>query len=98
MDNEQLSRDDRSRYIEVCRSNNSITFRIQKGPIKENGVNGCQIDTIISVARQILMGLNKKFSSPENDRAIDHLGAALSALKERKADRENRGVEGFNKA
>jgi hypothetical protein len=39
---------------------NCISFRIQDGPVKENGVNGCQVDTIIETAKLILEGLNEK--------------------------------------
>lgn len=85
-------------FIYVRNDVNSIAFTIQKGPIKEAGVNGCQIDTIISAARRILMGLNAQFPCPENDRAIDMLGGAIQALQDRKKAREDRGVEGLNKA
>ena len=35
-------------------------IKIQNGPIKENGVNGCQVDTIIEATKAIIEGLNKK--------------------------------------
>ena len=76
---------------------NIISFKIQSGPVGPNGVNGCQVDTIIETAKIILIGLDKKFPSEYNDKAIGGLNAALLALKARKADREERGVEGENK-
>jgi hypothetical protein len=76
---------------------NMISFKIQNGPIKEVGVNGCQVDTLIAAAMQIIVGLNAKFPSDYNYRTIGHLGEALRALRERKIDRENRGVEGQSK-
>ena len=57
----------------VHHGDNTIAFRIQNGPIKENGVNGCQVDTIIEAAKAIIIGLNEKFPCSENSIAIDHL-------------------------
>ena len=80
--------------ILIDHNNNSITFKIQDGPIKENGVNGCQIDTIIETARIMLSKLNENFSCNENIIAISYLDDALFKLSERKKDRLKRGVEG----
>ena len=49
---------------------NMISFRIQDGPIKENGVNGCQVDTVIESAKLIIEELNKKFPCRENSIVI----------------------------
>ena len=84
-------------HIEVNNKDNAITFKIQDGPIAEHGVNGCQVDTMIETARIIIHGLNKKFPCRENSLAITKLEEALLWLYKRKADREKRGVEGFNK-
>lgn len=84
-------------FVYVRHDVNSLSFTIQNGPIKEVGVNGCQVDTIIQAAQAILMGLNKKFPCAENETAINHLESAIVALEERKKNRESRGVEGFNK-
>src|SRR5262245_49633267 len=48
-------------YIYVRYDVNSLSFNIQNGPIKEKGVNGCQVDTLIEAAKVILEGLNKQF-------------------------------------
>ena len=84
-------------HIEINHLGNAITFKIQKGTVKENGVNGCQVDTIIETAKIILEGLNKNFPSGYNDTAIHGLNVALNALKLRTLDRQERGVEGFKK-
>jgi len=84
-------------FVYVRHDKNSLSFTIQNGPIKENGVNGCQVDTVIAAAKTIIEGLNSKFPCQENEEAINHLSLALSALEQRKANREARGVEGLNK-
>ena len=77
---------------------NEITFRIQNGPIKEVGINGCQVDTIIHAAKKILEGLDAKFPSEHNKLAINKLDMALAHLEQRTKDREQRGVEGTSNA
>ena len=84
-------------FIYVRNDKNSISFTIQDGPVKENGVNGCQVDTVIEAAKTIIERLNKKFPCRENSVAITKLDQALFWLAERKKDREIRGVEGHNK-
>jgi len=80
--------------IEIDDKSNAIAFRIQNGPIKEVGVNGCQVDTLIETARMILFELNTSFPCRENACALTKLDEALLWLSKRKADREFRGVEG----
>lgn len=84
-------------YIHIADSGNAIAFKIQNGPIKENGINGCQVDTIIETAKIMIEGLNKNFPCRENSIAITKLEEALLWLMKRKIDREKRGVEGLNK-
>lgn len=82
--------------INITERMNTISFKIQNGPVKETGVNGCQVDTLIEAAKIILEGLNKRFPCIDNVVAITHLEEALWRLKKRKKDREERGVEGTN--
>lgn len=84
-------------FVEVDHGENSVKFTIQNGPIKENGVNGCQVDDMIFVATTIIKGLNKNFPCRENSLAITKLEEATMWLRKRKEDREDRGVEGLNK-
>lgn len=84
-------------FIDVDYQNNTISFKIQNGAIKENGVNGCQVDTMIATSLAIIRGLNKKFPCRENSLVITKLEEALHWIEARKKDRENRGVEGFEK-
>lgn len=84
------------KFVFVCDEANVLTLQFQNGPVKENGVNGCQVDTLIETAKIMIEGLNKKFPCPENSVAIAKLDEALRALDKRKKDREKRGVEGKN--
>jgi hypothetical protein len=83
-------------FIELNGSSNAITFKIQDGPIKKAGVNGCQVDTMIETARLILEGLNAKFPCRENAVAITKLDEAIMWLERRQKDRTERGAEGLN--
>lgn len=83
--------------ILIDHKRNIILFRIQNKPIKEVGVNGCQVDTMIEAAKIIIEGLNEKFPCRENSMTITKLDEALMWLNKRKQDREKRQVEGLNK-
>jgi hypothetical protein len=83
-------------FIEVNDGCNAITFKIQNGAIKEVGVNGCQVITMIETAKLIIEGLNNKFPCKENRTTIKLLSAAIVFQNRRTRDRELRGVEGKN--
>lgn len=72
-----------------------VTF--QKGPIKENGVNGCCNEDLIAM---VIDRLNSFQESPykcrENALAVTKLEEALHWLGHRTSNREKRGVEGTN--
>jgi hypothetical protein len=84
-------------FIYVRHDVNSISFTIQNGPVSENGVNGCQVDQLISAAKTIIEGLNKKFPCRENALAITKLEEAAHWLEHRKKERTARGVEGADR-
>ena len=84
-------------FIYVRHDVNSISFTIQNGPIKENGVNGCQVLTMIQASEVIINNLNKNFPCEENEETLYHLRKAIEAQNRRTANREKRGVEGYNK-
>ena len=79
-------------YIVV--TSDSVNFRGQRGPIERCGVNGCQIDDMLTFALGTLQVFNKKFPCRENSLAITKLEECLHWLNARKRDREERGVEG----
>lgn len=87
-----------TKFIYLRHDKNSISFTIQSGPVKESGVNGCQVDTIIHAAKLMIEGLNGYFPCRENAVAITKLDEALMWLEKRTKDRVARGVEGENKA
>jgi hypothetical protein len=87
-----------SRPVFIHDETNQLAFQIQNGPIKEKGVNGCQVDTIIEAARLMILGLNKNFPCRENSIALTKLEEALMWMKKRKENREKQGVEGLNQA
>lgn len=69
----------------------------QKGPVKENGANGCHNEDLISIVIDRLQSFqNGEFSCRENAIAITKLEEALMWLNKRTADRKARGVEGLN--
>ena len=85
-----------SEYIKVS-DNNTISFKVQDGPQKEVGVNGCQIDDMIKASRAVLEHFNKQFPCRETSIMITKLDEALLWSIARKDDRMKRGVEGLSK-
>lgn len=83
-------------FTELADDVNSVTFTLQWGPVKEKGVNGCQIDDVIRFARQFIDYHNRKFPCRENSLVITKLDEALLWLEERTRNRGLRGVEGTN--
>ena len=61
--NKEWEEYDKSHPICINHEKNRISFRIQNVPIKEVGINVCQVDTIIHAAKKILEGLDAKFPS-----------------------------------
>ncbi len=70
----------------------------QDGPIGEVGVNGLQLDDVIAACIVKLEEFQERLHSPYNESAVSHLRSALFALEQRTADREDRDVEGTEKA
>lgn len=91
--------DDMRKAYPICvdHKQNMISFKIQYGPIKENGVNGCQVEDMIATCKHMIEGLNEKFPCMENNKIIMNLDDALQWSKDRTKNREKRGVEGESK-
>lgn len=81
-------------FIYVRHDVNSLEFTIQNGPIKENGVNGCQVTDVIKVAKHMIEKLNEKFPCQENEDTISYLQAAITSQELRTARRRELGIEG----
>ncbi len=80
--------------INITERMNTISFRIQNGPVKEVGVNGCQIVTLIEAARVLIEKHNEKFPSMHNISAMHHLELAIFSQERRAQSRGSQGVEG----
>lgn len=78
-----------------------LNIKLQDGPIKEDGVNGCQIDDVVRYCRDKISEFNTKedgkFACIENRKAILHLNETLTWLDERTANRTAAGVEGTDR-
>lgn len=80
---------------EIGLDNPYAKVNFQKGPIKENGVNGCHNEDLIAIVLDRLQCLNQgDFKCRENSIAITKLEEAMMWLNKRTADRKARGVEG----
>jgi hypothetical protein len=81
----------------IDQDNSPVITKIdfQKGPIKEAGVNGTTNEDLLHMVRLRLEGFqNSEFKSDDNQKALDHIVAAIEALERRTKKRMERGVEG----
>ena len=83
-------------FVYVRHDKNSLSFTLQNGPVGENGVNGCQVDTLAHAVVAIIGGLNAKYPCRENALAVTKFEEGLMWLEARTKNREARGVEGQN--
>ena len=74
-----------------------VSFKIQDGPVKENGRNGCDATDIIRYAIGLYHSFNSAHPCRENSLTITKLEEALHWQESRTRDREARGVEGESK-
>lgn len=73
-------------------------IKFQKGPVKENGINGIHHEDLIVIIIDRLQSFQKsEYSCRENAIAITKLEETLMWLRKRTTDREARGVEGTHK-
>ena len=80
----------------VTRKDGTLSrISFQKGPIKEAGVNGCQIEDLLTICKHRLEGFQAgDLSCNENKLALTNIEYALYSLHKRTEDRKQRGVEG----
>ena len=86
------------KHILVNHGMNVVSFKLQNGGVKENGVNGCQVDTMLKTVYQMLSGLNGKYPSTHNLMALIRIDEAIKLLDARTKERTERGVEGKEQA
>lgn len=71
--------------------------RFQKGPIRENGVNGCHQEDLLAIVIDRLRSFQAgPFPCRENALALTKCEEALHWLNSRTAERSRRGVDRFN--
>lgn len=76
-------------------SPNLLEVNFQNGPIKENGINGCQNEDLLTIVIDRLQGFQSgEFKCRENAIALTKLEESLMWLRKRTQDRIDRGVEG----
>jgi uncharacterized protein (DUF952 family) len=76
----------------------TVHFTIQSDPIGEVGVNGCQALDMLKYVKCLFESLNDAFPCRENALTITKIEEAIHWQDARTKDRENRKVEGQNKA
>ena len=70
-------------------------IRFQKGPVAEEGVNGCFMEDLLSIVVDRLEGFQRgSFECEENANALTKVQEALHWLNKRTTDRIERDVEG----
>jgi hypothetical protein len=75
---------------------NHIEVQLQSKPISEVGENGCQIDDVIFLCKEILKSFNDKVPSRQTSIAITKIEEAVMWLENRTKERQKRNVEGTN--
>lgn len=85
-----------------CKNASSGEFlgevKFQKGPIKENGINGVSNEDLLAIVQTRLEYFQKgEFACRENQIAITKIEEALLWLTKRTIERTLRGVEGTSK-
>lgn len=88
-------------YFQVIATNESGmeipvgNVNFQNGAIDVAGVNGVMNEDLLHMVKVRLEGFQASpFKCEENQKALDHINAALEALESRTKKREKRGVEG----
>lgn len=83
-------------YVKIDPENNKLAITFQKGPRKECGVNGVQLDILLVLISHMMDNMNIKFPCKENVIAISHIAAAIHYLKQRTKRRISENKEGLN--
>ncbi|HEC66908.1 MAG TPA: hypothetical protein ENI23_16660 [bacterium] len=72
-------------------------IKFQEGPIKENGINGCQVEDLLAICIHRLEGFQSgELACEESKYALMNVHQSITFLNSRTLDRKKRGVEGTN--
>lgn len=85
-------------HYQVLIGGQTATIDFQRGPVKDNGVNGLTNEALLAILINRTQHLDDKFPCKENKEALFHMEAALEWLNQRTAARLQQGVEGTNVA
>ena len=71
------------------------TIKFQTGPLKEAGINGVGIESLLAISADRLTAFQAgPFACASNQKALDAINEAIAALNERTRERMARNVEG----
>ena len=85
----------RIEYAENGPACSAQEVKFQNGPIKEHGVNGISGEVLLAIVRDRLECFQAgQYACETNQRALEHVVAAMDALASRTRERVERGVEG----
>lgn len=84
--------------VHGLQSKEVMSIEFQKGPVGPNGTNGLTNEALLMILIDRTEALNDMFPCVQNRHAIHHMKMALELFEARTKERQNRGVEGQNKA
>jgi len=80
-------------FIKVDQNFSTLTFKLQSEPIREIGVDGCNVEDVIEIARILVANLPGK-GHKTTVMATVRLGEAIGFLEQYRAERVDEGKEG----
>lgn len=83
-------------FVVLDSNEHSVKFVIQNGPVKENGLSGCQVTNMLQFVKEVYKSLQSAFPCKENASTIQYIELALEYQAKRNRDRAERKVEGFD--
>lgn len=75
----------------------AVTLAFQRGPVKENGINGISNEVLLSIVAHRFEGFQRgKFACEDNEEALNHIYEALKVMARRTSGRILAQVEGYD--
>ncbi len=76
----------------------AVTIAFQRGPVKENGINGVSNEALLAIVAHRFEGFQKgQFACEDNAEALEHIYDALRVMARRTSGRVLAQVEGYDK-